>query len=76
LPSGQGFTVQEIAKKAETRLATQIGEPMHYANPELRDAPLRLVGTHGSVNTCRLGQGLLSKEGRIVGEYRSPPAVE
>ncbi len=65
-----GFTTKDVADKINERLPTKMGEPTDFAYPELRDAMLRLAGAQGALNTRRLGQWLLSKSGRIVGNQR------
>ena len=66
LGSSEGFTSAEIARTAEERLPTKIGEPTDFAHPDLREALHRYFGERGAVNTRRLGNWLVSREGRIV----------
>jgi putative DNA primase/helicase len=63
-------TAKEVADLAESKHASQMGEPGELAHPEFREVLHRLVGERGQINTKRLGRWLLSREGRMVGEQR------
>jgi putative DNA primase/helicase len=65
-----GFTASDIAKHAEERAPTILGEPPDYAHPELREVVHRLAGVRGTIDTRRLGKWLLGREGRIVGNQK------
>ncbi|MGI4941908.1 MAG: hypothetical protein ACRYHQ_15340 [Janthinobacterium lividum] len=73
---GEGFTVKDLADRAEERARTVMGEPTEHANPDWRDCLLRLAGERGVVNTKRLGRWLMGREGRIVGLSREGQAPE
>ena len=64
---GEGFTVKDLADRAEERTRTVMGEPTEHAHPDWRDCLLRLAGERGAVNTKRLGRWLMGREGRIAG---------
>jgi putative DNA primase/helicase len=66
----EALTTRELADRIETKQKTQMGEPVDYLMPDLRDAIFRIAGERGNVNTKRLGRWLMSKEGRIVGNRR------
>lgn len=67
---GGGFTVKDLADRADERTKTQMGEPTEPAHPELRDCLLRIAGERGAISTKRLGYWLRSREGRIVNGFR------
>jgi hypothetical protein len=67
---GGGFTVKDLADRADERTKTQMGEPTEHAHPELRDCLLRIAGERGAISTKRLGYWLRGREGRIVNGFR------
>ena len=71
LPTGEGYTVKELVDEADKRTKTVIGEPTVICPPQSgRDCLQRLAGDRGGVNSRRLGQWLMNREGRIAGHYR------
>jgi putative DNA primase/helicase len=67
---GNGFTVKDLADRADERTKTLLGEPTEHAHPEWRDCLIRIAGERGTVSTKRLGYWLRNREGRIVNGLR------
>jgi Toprim domain/Domain of unknown function (DUF6371) len=60
---GERVTVREVIKRATE---TQAGTYSEYRNADFREALLVVAGDGGAINSRRLGQWLLSNQGRIT----------
>ena len=66
----EALTVNSLCHRIEARVQDDLGNPMGYSLPELRDAILAVAGERGAINTRKLGKFFSRNLGKIVDGMR------